>query len=189
MGCFTTRLYGTHRLTCRSISHDELWRVEEAFIRILGLVSAVVMKNIPEADLVLPETPPLQAPLRSCKYLPPPRPVVRTDSTRMPQYNDLLLQALSVRGYTGCILWSQDTQDGFQVPADQSKRVFDQSNGGDIILGHSVYGSTANDVVPYGINLLKGRGYELVAVDTCLGSQGSWPYEWIGQPQSGGWQC
>lgn len=75
------------------------------------------------------------------------------------------------------------------MPADVSKGVYDQVNGGDIVLGHSVYDSTANDVVPYGISLLKNKGLELVAVDTCLGSQGSWPYEYIGEPQSGNWQC
>ncbi|KAI5449808.1 hypothetical protein NCC49_004020 [Naganishia albida] len=132
--------------------HDELWRVEEAFTRILGLKPRLFR-------------PPYGA------------------------YNDLLLQALAVRGYTHCVIWDQDTGDGSLAPVWQSKQVYDGSGGGDIILGHSVYESTANDVVPYGIGLLKGRGLDLVSVDTCLGNQGSWPYTWVGEPQQGGWQC
>jgi hypothetical protein len=94
---------------------------------------------------------------------------------------------LNQRGYTGVVLWNKDTQDGSGVSASFSKGVYDQVNGGDIVLGHSVYGSTANDVVPYGIKVLKNKGLELVAVNTCLGT--SRPYEYVGKPQSGNWQC
>lgn len=133
------------------------------------------------------ETSPVPTSLRFCECGPSPQQTA-TDPYIL-QYNDLLLSVLSERGYTGCIIWNQDTQDGNEVPADVSKGVYDQVNGGDLVLGHSVYDSTANDVVPYGISLLKNKGLELVSVDTCLGSQGSWPYEYIGEPQSGNWQC
>ncbi len=36
--------------------------------------------------------------------------------------------------------------------------------------------TAVNDVQPYAVNLLQGVGYQLVAVDTCLGSDGEWPY-------------
>jgi hypothetical protein len=175
-----------------SFSHDELWRVEEAFTRILGLVSHRLFQKTPiPTDAAPLETPPLPTSLWSgtSSLLLPNSPNIPKLTTTIPQYNDLLLQALSVRGYTHCIIWDQDTQDGFQVPASQSKDVYNGSGGGDIILGHSVYASTADDVVPYGIQVLKGKGLDLVSVDTCLGSQGSWPYTYVGEAQSGGWQC
>ncbi|KAJ9113020.1 hypothetical protein QFC22_006116 [Naganishia vaughanmartiniae] len=108
-------------------------------------------------------------------------------------YNDLLLSALSTRGYKKMFLWSDDTQDGNSAPVDQSKGVFDLVAAAypepRMILGHSVYNSTANDVVPYGVDKLTTKGYKLVAVDTCMGNEGEWPYEWVGQPQTGKWQC
>ncbi|KAJ9094274.1 hypothetical protein QFC21_006100 [Naganishia friedmannii] len=136
--------------------NDELAKVEEAFIRILGV--------------------------RPLYFRPP-----------YGEYNDLLLSALTARGYKKLFLWSDDTQDGNLVPVDQSKGVYDQVSASypapHIILGHSVYDSTANDVVPYAVSELKKKGYQLVAVDTCMGSEGEWPYEWVGQPQTGKWQC
>lgn len=38
---------------------------------------------------------------------------------------------------------------------------------------------------------LQNRGYQLVAVDTCLGDDGEWPYQWVGQPGNpdGSWRC
>ncbi|KAJ9094273.1 hypothetical protein QFC21_006099 [Naganishia friedmannii] len=136
--------------------HDELWKVEEAFIRILGV--------------------------RPLYFRPP-----------YGEYNDLLFSALSVRGYKKAFLWSDDTHDGDLAPVDQSKGVYDEVAlsypAPHMVLGHSVYDSTANNVVPYGVSQLKNSGYQLVAVDTCMGDQGEWPYEWVGEPQSGNWQC
>lgn len=79
------------------------------------------------------------------------------------------------------------------MPVEQSKGVYDLVAASypapHIILGHSVYNSTANDVVPYGVSELIKKGYQLVAVDTCMGTEGEWPYEWVAQPQNGTWQC
>ncbi|KAJ9117703.1 hypothetical protein QFC24_006417 [Naganishia onofrii] len=115
----------------------------------------------------------------------------RADELRV--YNDLLLSALTARGYKKLFLWSDDTQDGNLVPVEQSKGVYDLVAASypapHIILGHSVYNSTANDVVPYGVSELIKKGYQLVAVDTCMGTEGEWPYEWVAQPQNGTWQC
>ncbi|KAJ9112889.1 hypothetical protein QFC19_000444 [Naganishia cerealis] len=136
--------------------NDELEKVEEAFIRILGL--------------------------RPLYFRPP-----------YGEYNDLLLSVLSARGYTKVFLWSDDTQDGNEVPVPESEDVYDQVALSypepHIILGHSVYASTANEVVPYGVSQLKDRGYKLVAVDACMGVRGDLPYEVVGKPQNGTWQC
>lgn len=47
----------------------------------------------------------------------------------------------------------------------------------------------AAGVVGYAAGQLQGRGYQLVSVDTCLGSDGEWPYEWVSEPQPGAWTC
>lgn len=135
--------------------HDELWRVEEAFIRILG-----------------------KRPL----YFRPP----------YGSYNDLVLQVLSERGYKKLFLWSDDTQDasGASVGAQQAVMdgVINSYPQPKMVLQHSVLGSTPG-VVGYAAGQLQGRGYQLVSVDTCLGSDGEWPYEYVGEPQQGSWSC
>ncbi|KAJ9094272.1 hypothetical protein QFC21_006098 [Naganishia friedmannii] len=109
------------------------------------------------------------------------------------EYNDLLLSALSDRGYKKMFLWTDDIDDADLAPVNQSKNVYDQVASSypapHIILDHSTYNSTINDVVPYGVAELKERGYKLVSVDACMGGQGEWPYEWVGEPQNGNWQC
>lgn len=90
-------------------------------------------------------------------------------------------------------LWTDDIQDADLAPVSQSKNVYDQVASSypapHIILDHSVYNSTVNDVVPFGVEKLKRSGYELVSVGTCMGDQGEWPYEWVGEPQTGIWRC
>ncbi|KAJ9099381.1 hypothetical protein QFC20_005734 [Naganishia adeliensis] len=136
--------------------HDELWRVEQAFERILG-----------------------KRPI----YFRPP----------YGKYNDLLLAALENRGYRKMFLWSDDVQDGNGASAASQKGVYDSIANSypntHLVLAHSVHTTSAFDVTPYAVDRLRNRGYQLVAVDTCMGSQGEWPYRWIGQPQSGNWWC
>lgn len=57
--------------------------------------------------------------------------------------------------------------------------------------GQGLIQITAIDATWYGVNELRNKGYSLVAVDTCLGGAGEWPYEYIGQPQQqdGSWTC
>lgn len=86
-------------------------------------------------------------------------------------------------------MWNQDTRDGSGATPAYCKGVYDQVGGGDIVLEHSVYDSTANDVVPYGISVLKNKGLDLVALDVCLGMDLSEVYEEVGNPQNGTWHC
>ena len=60
-----------------------------------------------------------------------------------------------------------------------------------MILMHSVLSTTAFDVAPNAASALQQAGYELVAVDTCIGSAGEWPYEYVGEPGTpdGSWVC
>jgi hypothetical protein len=51
--------------------------------------------------------------------------------------------------------------------------------------------TAAFQVVPYAVPRLQGAGYQLVAVDTCLGSEGEWPYVYVGEPGTpdDSWTC
>lgn len=110
-------------------------------------------------------------------------------------YNDQLLGILSDRGYTKVILWSDDTGDSTGASVDQQQGVIEDVRGSypnpHLVLMHSTQDTTANQVVPYAVDRLSSAGYQLVAVDTCLGSDGEWPYYWIGQPgtRDDSWHC
>lgn len=56
---------------------------------------------------------------------------------------------------------------------------------------HSTIAATSQQVLPYIVPKLKAKGYQLVSVDTCLGSSGEWPYAYVGQPglRDGNWKC
>jgi len=137
--------------------HDEFWRVEEAFIRILG-----------------------KKPL----YFRPPYGSI----------NDLVLQVAGERGYKKAILWSDDTEDasGSSVGFQQGimDGVINSYPSPHMVLQHSVLDTTAG-VVGYAAGQLQGKGYDLVAVDVCLGSDGEYPYQYVGEPgvQDGSWTC
>ncbi|OCF35058.1 deacetylase [Kwoniella heveanensis CBS 569] len=138
--------------------HEELEKVENAFIKILGL-----------------------KPL----YFRPP----------YGSYNDLVLSVLAQRGYKKVFLWTDDTGDANGESVQYSQGVIDGVANSypepKMVLEHSVIDTTASQVVPYAINRLNNAGYQLVAVDTCLGDAGEWPYEWVGEPGTpdGSWYC
>ena len=86
-------------------------------------------------------------------------------------------------------MWNRDSKDGSGATPDYCKGVYDQVAGGDIVLEHSVYNSTVNEVVPYGVNVLKQKGLDLVALDLCLGLGIEEVYEEVGKPRNGTWHC
>jgi len=49
----------------------------------------------------------------------------------------------------------------------------------------------APGVLNYAVGQLQGKGYQIVSVDTCLGSDGEYPYQYVGEPgqQDGSWTC
>jgi peptidoglycan/xylan/chitin deacetylase (PgdA/CDA1 family) len=138
--------------------HQELEKLETAFIKILGL-----------------------KPL----YFRPP----------YGSYNDLVLQVLSERGYKKVFLWSEDIGDANGESVQYSKNVYDgvinDYPNPHLVLDHSTIQTTSGQVLPYAVPQLQARGYQLVAVDTCLGGAGEWPYEYVGEPQNpdGSWYC
>ena len=60
-----------------------------------------------------------------------------------------------------------------------------------LVLNHETVETTHTQVLPYAVPLLQNAGYQLVAVDTCLGSNGEWPYTYVGAPQArdASWVC
>jgi len=60
-----------------------------------------------------------------------------------------------------------------------------------LVLDHSTIQTTSTQVLPYAVPKLEAAGYQLVSVDTCLGSSGEWPYFWVGSPgePDGTWTC
>ncbi|WRT66748.1 uncharacterized protein IL334_003711 [Kwoniella shivajii] len=138
--------------------NQELEKVENAFIKILGL-----------------------KPL----YFRPP----------YGSYNDLVLQVLAQRGYKKAFLWSDDTEDASGASVSYSENILDGVKNDypnpHLVLEHSVIQTTSTDVLPNSVWKLQQAGYQLVAVDTCLGSDGEWPYEYIGEPGTpdGSWTC
>jgi len=51
--------------------------------------------------------------------------------------------------------------------------------------------TSAPGVLNYAVGQLQGKGYQIVSVDTCLGSDGEYPYQYVGEPgqQDGSWTC
>lgn len=126
-------------------------------------------------------------------------------------YNDLVLQVLAERGYKKVFLWSDDTGDANGQSVQYSQGVLDsvtnQFPNPRLVLSHSVIETSksstvrlvdhqltqtaATQVMPSKVWQLQNAGYQLVAVDTCLGNDGEWPYQWVGQPGNpdGSWHC
>jgi len=137
--------------------HQELEKVETAFIKILGLKP---------------------------RYFRPP----------YGSYNDRVLNVLAQRGYKKAFIWSDVTGDALGDSLDKQKSVLNdvanQYPAPKMVLSHSVIDS-AVDATWYGVYRLRDAGYQMVAVDTCLGNSGEWPYEYVGQPEqpNDSWRC
>lgn len=138
--------------------NEELSKVEDAFVKILGL-----------------------KPL----YFRPP----------YGNYNDQVLSILAQRGYKKVFLWSDDTEDADGASVSFSENVLDgvanDYPNPHLVLSHSTIETTSSQVLPNELPKLLNAGYQLVAVDTCLGSSGEWPYEWVsgyGTPDDS-WHC
>lgn len=92
-------------------------------------------------------------------------------------------------------MWTDDTGDANGDSVQSSEGVYDgifptypQPH---IVLNHSPVQTTSQQVLPYAVPRLQQAGYQIVSVDTCLGSEGEWPYEYVGEPgePDGSWVC
>ncbi|WAR58008.1 hypothetical protein PtB15_5B238 [Puccinia triticina] len=111
------------------------------------------------------------------------------------EYNDLVLQVLSDRGYKGMIMWSQDAEDSLDSPASPSQIIESYKSYPEktIVLNHETKESTVNEVMPRVIPILKQRGFSLKTVPDCL-NLGSNPRDWYVSVQKPGsrdktWTC
>ncbi|KAJ7472649.1 carbohydrate esterase family 4 protein [Mycena latifolia] len=106
-------------------------------------------------------------------------------------YNDLVRQASYIRNQS-LVLWDFDSGDSTGSTVAQSEAMYDQVVSAHpstlLPLNHETYQTTADQVLPYAISKLKGAGYKLVSVATCLGLP---PYASVGTPQtpSSSWTC
>ncbi|KAL7420479.1 hypothetical protein Q5752_004429 [Cryptotrichosporon argae] len=109
--------------------------------------------------------------------------------------NDLMYQVLAQRGYKKVFLWSDDTEDADGATVAYSENVYDQIiksyPSTHLVLDHSPIETTIDQVIPYAVPQLLGEGYQIVAVDTCLGSDGEWPYVYVQEPGTpdSTWTC
>jgi peptidoglycan/xylan/chitin deacetylase (PgdA/CDA1 family) len=131
---------------------DGMFRMEEAFSRILGIKPA---------------------------FMRPP----------YGDFNDNV-RAISFQRNQSLALWDQDTQDADGASVSFSESVYtnavNQNVNNMLVLNHETLDTTANQVLPFAINLLQSHGYKLVTLAECLGLP---PYAAIGVPQSGTFSC
>ncbi|KAK4684272.1 hypothetical protein P7C73_g5922, partial [Tremellales sp. Uapishka_1] len=118
--------------------------------------------------------------------------------------NDNVLSVLDQRGYkskipsrspwgepdqsmlTEAFLWSDDTEDADGATVSYSENILDgvikDYPNPHLVLDHSTIETTSTTVLPYAVPKLQAAGYDLVAVDTCLGSNGEYPYVYLSEP-------
>jgi len=111
------------------------------------------------------------------------------------EYNDLLLQVLSERGYKGLILWDQDSGDTFSPQPSASSIINSYSKfpAKSLTLNHETQSRTVYEVMPTVIPALKRRGLSLVTVAECIGAstnKADW-YAYVQAPSNrdNTWTC
>ncbi|KAJ6459008.1 chitin deacetylase [Mycena sanguinolenta] len=98
-------------------------------------------------------------------------------------YNDDVLSVMSSRGQSAA-MWDTDTGDADGNNVTTSEGVYDQVANANLpnalILEHETEKTTAEQLVPYAINLFQSKGYKLVTLADCIGAQ---PYQAVGVAQ------
>ncbi|KAG8935827.1 Carbohydrate esterase 4 protein [Tulasnella sp. 418] len=88
------------------------------------------------------------------------------------EYNDLFREVAYLRGQSLAI-WDFDSGDSIGTSPADSEALYlstiNQNPKNILALNHETYSSTANDVIPYAVNLLKSKGYSMVTLAECLG--------------------
>lgn len=87
-------------------------------------------------------------------------------------YNDLVRSASAIRNQS-LVLWDFDSEDSVGASASQSEQLYDQLANNHpnnvIALNHETYQTTAEQVLPHAIQVLKAKGYTFATVAECLG--------------------
>ncbi|TFK71515.1 carbohydrate esterase family 4 protein [Pluteus cervinus] len=134
--------------------HSEFWRVEDALLKIIGVMPAFVR---------------------------PPYGL----------YNDLVREVAGLRGQT-IILWDFDSGDTVGLPVDQQIQQYGQVSQSRPVnllpINHETSETTAHEVIPYALNVLKSAGYKFVTLAECLGMPA---YQFVIPPaqRDASWTC
>lgn len=87
-------------------------------------------------------------------------------------YNELSRQVAQENGQS-IVIWDFDSRDSTGASAEESKAAYDdvaRKNPSTILtLNHETYETTAEEVLPYALHVLKEKGYRFVTVAECLG--------------------
>ncbi|KAG9126727.1 Carbohydrate esterase 4 protein [Ceratobasidium sp. 392] len=91
------------------------------------------------------------------------------------------------------VIWDFDSGDSTGKSASESKKAYDKLISKHpknvLTLNHETMEPTVDEVIPHAIRKFKAKGYKLVTVAECLGSQT--PYQSIGSPSArdSTWKC
>ncbi|CAG8549386.1 5836_t:CDS:2 [Paraglomus occultum] len=91
-------------------------------------------------------------------------------------YDDRVRAVLGTLGYK-MVLWDIDSGDSLGYSVSQSEQVYiDNSNypAPHCALNHDPHSTTVNDVAPFAIDLLQGKGYTLSTFGQCVGDTTGW---------------
>ncbi|EGG03028.1 family 4 carbohydrate esterase [Melampsora larici-populina 98AG31] len=111
------------------------------------------------------------------------------------EYNDLVVQVLTERGYKGLVMWSDDSGDSFAEPPTSEKMIeaFNQYPPQSNILCHETKSTTTQEVMPTVVKDLSDKGLKLIPIAQCLDISDNpkdW-YEYVGEPSKKDetWTC
>ncbi|KAG8928092.1 Carbohydrate esterase 4 protein [Tulasnella sp. 417] len=108
------------------------------------------------------------------------------------KYNDRSEQVAEENGQS-IVIWDFDSRDSIGASPDESKeeyrKVADKRPPTILTLNHETYETTAHDVLPYALDILRDNGYNFVSVAECLG--GMEPYAKRTDPavRDDSWTC
>ncbi|KAF9260067.1 glycoside hydrolase/deacetylase [Marasmius fiardii PR-910] len=107
-------------------------------------------------------------------------------------YNDLVRQVAAARGQS-VVIWDFDSHDGddnpppdWQLRSEYGHLLWDLRPNNVLALNHEFNHDTAYNVMWQVVEWCNQLGYKMVTVAECLGQQ---PYQNVGNPENGNWQC
>ncbi|KAL0066783.1 hypothetical protein AAF712_006180 [Marasmius tenuissimus] len=107
-------------------------------------------------------------------------------------YNNLVREVAAARGQK-VVIWDFDSGDSAsprpsagQLRSNYGHLLWDIRPNNVLTLNHEFNHDTVYDVMWQVVQWCNQRGYRMVTVAECLGEQ---PYQSVGSPQNGNWQC
>jgi peptidoglycan/xylan/chitin deacetylase (PgdA/CDA1 family) len=107
-------------------------------------------------------------------------------------YNNAVRTVAFSRGQS-LALWDHDTEDADGATVAYSKNVYAQAvskkTSSMVVLNHETEATTAGQVLPYALNLLKSHGYQMVTLAECLGLPAYQSPTGKPQTRTSSWTC